>query len=245
LPNYVRKYSQIIATSDGYAARSRNLLHFKDIVTVIPNGVDCERFNPTVASDDIKDKLDIHGKFIILFVAALTKWHRYKGLDVLLDALRLAVREERDLVLIVVGDGELRPEFELMSRSLSVHKNVIFAGNVSYEKLPHFYTACDVLMLPSKDMSEGFGLTILEANAAGKPCIGSKIGGIPSIIKNGFNGLLVPPNDSLALANAILELIRNPEERGKMGRNGREVALLHDWKRTAAMVEEVYLARVS
>ncbi len=244
LPNYVRKYRHIIATSERYAANSRNLLRFQDIVTVIPNGVDCERFNPHVESDDVKERLGLEGKFVILFVAALTKWHRYKGLEILLDALRLVVQTERELLLIVVGDGELRSEFERLSQNLNVRKNVIFAGNVCDEKLPQFYAACDVLVLPSKDMSEGFGLTILEANAAGKPCIGTSVGGIPSVIENKFNGLIVRPNDSSALATAILKLAMNREKCSEMGRNGRRVALLHDWKRITTMIGQLYLKTI-
>jgi glycosyltransferase involved in cell wall biosynthesis len=71
------------------------------------------------------------------------------------------------------------------------------------EELPMYYACSGVLVLPSKDRSEGFGLTILEANATGKPAIGSSVGRMPSVIQDGYNGSLVPPNDPAALAQAI------------------------------------------
>lgn len=241
LPRYIHRYRRIIATSQIYASRSRILSKFAKIVTVIPNGVDCQRFNPEVDSSDVRRQLETDRKFVILFVAALTKWHRYKGLEILLQAMKIASEIEERIMLVIVGDGELKPEFESLAYTLNLKQQVIFAGNVSDELLPSYYGACDVLVLPSKDMSEGFGLTLLEANATGKPCIASNIGGIPSVIENDYNGILVPPNDPTSLAQAIVSLAKDSEKCLKFGRNGRRLALLRDWKEIASRIEKVYL----
>jgi glycosyltransferase involved in cell wall biosynthesis len=89
-------------------------------------------------------------------------------------------------------------------------------------------------------MSEGFGLTLLEANASGKPVIASRVGGIPDVVRDGYNGILVPPNDPNALAAGIRGLMMNPENARLMGRNGRKHAEAHDWKKVGALTEQVY-----
>jgi glycosyltransferase involved in cell wall biosynthesis len=241
LPGYLRAYGRIIATSQTYVENSRILGKLGKQVTIIPNGVDCERFHPNVNATRLRQNLRIKGRFVLLFVGALTKWHRYKGLDILLRSLRMAADQDLDLSLVIVGDGNLGHEYHRMAEDLRLQENVIFAGDVSDDDLPQYYGLAGALVLPSKDMSEGFGLTLLEANASGKPVIASRVGGIPSVVRNGHNGYLVPPNDPKALAEAILRLKRDPRQSEEMGRNGRAVAELHDWKAVAEQTEKVYL----
>jgi len=241
LPRYIRAYRRVIATSAIYAKHSRILLALGELVTVIPNGVDCDRFHPQVRSARLRAELGLEDKFAIIFVGALTKWHRYKGLDVLLAALKIALHKREDLRLIVVGDGTLREQYQSLATQLGISANVLFLGNVPDDTLPEHYSASDAAVLPSKDQSEGFGLTILEANATGKPVVASNVGGVPSILRQGYNGLLVPPNDASKLAEALLSLSKNREAAAAMGRNGRKLAEEHDWKRTAALTTQVYL----
>jgi D-inositol-3-phosphate glycosyltransferase len=127
-----------------------------------------------------------------------------------------------------------------MSHKLALDEIVTFVGDVADDVLPQYYAACDALVLPSRDMSEGFGLTLLEANATGKPVIASNVGGIPYVVKNGYNGILVPPNDAIALSRAILSFVKDLEKTREMGFNGRRVAEDHDWTITAAKTEQVY-----
>ena len=241
LPKYIRAYRRVIATSVTYTKHSRILPTLGELVTVIPNGVDCKRFHPDMKSARLMAQLGLEGQFAIIFVAALTKWHRYKGLDVLLGALKIALRKRKDLRLLVVGDGELREEYRTMATELGISANILFLGDVPDAELPEYYAASDVTVLPSKDQSEGFGLTILEAAATGKPVVASNVGGIPSVVNHGYNGLLVPPNDASRLAEAILYLSENRDAAAAMGRNGRRGAEEHDWKRTAALTEQVYV----
>lgn len=240
LPNYIRAYRKVIATSKSYLKRSRILTTFGNLVTVVPNGVDCKHYRPQLTGRNIKNRFDLDDRFTIIFVGALTKWHRYKGLDVLLAALKRLVKTYPNLVLLIVGDGEMKEFYVSLTQRLGLASNVIFVGDVPDHLLPQYYAASDALVLPSKDMSEGFGLTLLEANASGKPVVASNVGGIPSVVKNGYNGLLVQPNNPKALANAIVKLQRNPREARAMGRNGRRFAELHDWAVTASQTERVY-----
>ena len=240
LPRYITTYRRIISTSSEYASRSHILSRYKNRVRVVPNGVDCSKFTPSTSGAGLREKLNLTDGFTVLFVGALTQWHRYKGLEVLLNAVKLASRETTRLSLLVVGEGELRAQYSSLSRRIGVDACTVFAGNVDDIMLPAYYSACDVLALPSRDNSEGFGLTLLEANAAGKPVVASNVGGIPSVVRHGYNGLLVPPNDPKALSEAILTLSRDRKRSREMGQNGRRVAEAHDWKHTAADTERVY-----
>jgi len=244
LPEYIRRYRKIIATSETYRKKSPILSRLGQRVQVINNGVDCQRFRPGVDPSSLEARYGLTGRFVVLFVGALTKWHGYKGLDVLLEALRIYVRSSRNVFLLVVGDGDLKPHYESIAHTLGLANHIIFAGDASAEELPEFYAASDLLALPSKDMSEGFGLTLLEANASGRPCIASNTGGIPEVIRDGYNGLLVPPNDPQALAQGILSIAKDVNVRRRMGEIGRKVALTHDWKVVAEQTENTYISSI-
>lgn len=237
-PIYLKYYDSIITTSNIYHKKSKMLRKFQNKTKTIFNGVDCKRFNPDVYSEDIKIDLEMEDSKIILFVAALTKWHRYKGLDILIEAFRLI--RDMDIKLLVVGGGGLKSEYEAYTRSVNLTDKVVFVGEVSDDLLPKYYSIADMLVLPSKDRSEGFGLTILEANASGKPVIGSNIGGIPGILTDNDNGILVPPNNPTLLADAICRLSNDDKLRERMGERGRQIAIMHDWSRVAAETEKIY-----
>jgi glycosyltransferase involved in cell wall biosynthesis len=240
LPFYIGAYQRVIATSSTYASKSRILPMTGPKLSIIPNGVDSNRFTPKIDRISIRCRLRLRHRFTLLFVGALTQWHRYKGLDVLLSAMAVTIKEIPTSILLIVGDGELKEIYRLQTEKLGIQANVHFAGNVADDELPRYYAASDALVLPSKDMSEGFGLTLLEANATGKPVIASNVGGIPSVVKDGYNGLLVPPNDPQALSAAILRVASNRQHAHDMGHHGRLFAELNDWKEIAAKTERVY-----
>lgn len=243
LPGYLQLYRRIIVTTDAYA-RSRLLKDVRERISVVPLGVDCVRFNPAVSGSELRKELGILNRFVVLFVAPLTKWHRYKGLDILLRSMKISMKISNHPVLLVVGAGELQPEFKTMATSLGLDGNVIFAGDVPNSQLPLYYAACDVLALPSKSvpgwLGEGFGLSILEAMASGRPVIASKVGGIPSVVSDGKSGLLVKENDPQALADAIHWFSENRERMKEMGLVGRRVAESHDWELIAGRTERIY-----
>ncbi|NIR12894.1 MAG: glycosyltransferase family 4 protein [Desulfobacterales bacterium] len=239
-PAYLGCYHRIIATSKVYLESSQLLQQYRRRVVVVPNGVDCGRFHPQVEGQQIRVKYGLQGCGVVLFVGALTRWHGYKGLDVLIRAHQRVV-EDREAFLLVVGEGSLKEEYQLLCQELELDDRVIFAGDISDQELPQYYAASDMLVLPSKDKSEGFGLTLLEAGASGKPVVGSNVGGIPSTVSHGLNGLLVPPCDTEALAQAICCLLDDERLRLQMGREARRRAEEQDWNRVAETVERLYL----
>ncbi len=239
-PAYLQYYDRIIATTAVYARTSDTLRRFHEKVRVVPNGVDTARFTPHLSGTGIREKHGLQGKVVVLFVGALTQWHAYKGVDDLIAAFKTASAQNPDLRLLVVGRGSLLPSLVQLVSTLSLEEKVIFAGQVSSELLPHYYAACDFAVLPSKDRSEGFGLVLLEAMASGKPVIGSRVGGVTDVINSGETGILVDPNASSSLVDAIVKLSSDPQQRERMGKSARADAERHDWSETVKLVEAVY-----
>lgn len=237
-PAYLRNFKRIISTSESYAKSSNLLQQYQDRVVVIPNGVDTERFNPNRDGSQVRARYHLENSKVILFVGALTRWHRYKGLNILIKAFMEIQRQLTEARLLIVGDGDLKPEYQALSSPIT--QKVIFAGNVNDDELPNYYATSDLLVLPSIDRSEGSGLTILEANATAKPVVASNVGGIPSVVTHGVNGLLVPPRDEKTLAKTIINLMKNEAGLLEMGLNGRRIAEAHGWKHIAKKTEELY-----
>ena len=237
---YLAPYSRIIATTGIYARTSKILRRHARKVTVIPNGVDTARFNPQVDSEGLKEMYHLRGYKTLIFVGALTTWHTYKGLEELLQAFSMVEKSCDRLKLLVVGGGNLLGYYQRLARGLDVDDRVAFTGRVDDETLPGCYAASDFAVLPSRDSSEGFALSLLEAMASGKAVIGSEVGGIPEVIDDWKNGILVRPRDPKALANAIHALYMDDELRQRMGIAGREFAESHDWKVFAKEASSLY-----
>ena len=233
-------YTRIIATTSVYARTSKTLRHHSEKVTVIPNGVDTVRFNPRVRSDEAREKYHLDGYKTLIFVGALSTFHTFKGLVDLLRAFSMVSKRCERLNLIVVGGGNLLGYYQKLARSLSGSDRVVFTGRVYDYALPACYAAADFAVLPSRDSSEGFGLALLEAMASGRAVIGSDVGGIPEVIDEWKNGILVKPRDEEGLANAIHALYTDDELREKMGSAGRSFAEAHDWKDVSKKVEALY-----
>ena len=199
---------------------------------VIPNGVDFEHF----AADVPPFEQFCDGKLNILFVGRLEK---RKGLDYLLGGYGHVKRQFPNIRLIVVGPGpKLRRNYEDKINRMKL-KDVVFAGRVSYADLPRYYHAADIFCAPATG-EESFGVILLEAMAAGKPIIASNISGYASVVDDGIEGLLVPPKDEGALAQAIISLFSDAALRQQMGARGRAKAEEYRWERVARMVLNYY-----
>lgn len=201
-------------------APSRSLLH--DFATVFPkladrgevihNGLDIsELAGPSdwsVAADSARS---------VLCIAA---HNEKKGIDVLLRAFARVLEKQPDLTLTLVGVGPLRTKHEELARDLGLDGNVVFQGWKSRAEVGALLRRCDLFVLPSR--SEPFGIVIIEAMACGKPVVASAVGGIPEIIQQGENGILVEPENPAALADAIIRVLEDEGLRTKIGSNGVE-----------------------
>ena len=228
----------IISPSEYYIDESRVLGKYRDKIVVIPNGINVNEFDVGYSKEECREKLGLSiDSRIILFVGTLSP---HKGPDILIKAMSKIVKEVPDAKLVFVGYGGMRAELEMLSKKLGVKKNVKFAGFVEESMKPLYYRAADVFCLPSVMKHEIFGIVNLEAMACGVTIVASKIGGVPDVVKDGENGLLVLPKDSDALADAIIYLLENEDVRKTMGANGQKKVEDYSWERIAEATEKVY-----
>lgn len=233
--------NKLIFLTESYGESLKLPERVKEKIQIVRSGVDAQRFSPQNDGTLIRKKYDFTDEDkIILFVGRLTIHNRYKGIDYLIKALSNVRHENNNAKLVIVGRGELVSELKELVKQLKLEQNVIFATSVSDEELPYYYAMCDYFVLPSISGPESFGIVLLEAMASEKPVIASDLPGVRDVVKDDENGLLVPPKDSGALADAIICLLENEEVRGRMGKNGRKKVGDYSWERIAEETEKVY-----
>lgn len=208
LRRVLRAADLIIATSPGYVETSPWLAGVADRCRVVPLGVDHHRFNPgpREAREDGE----------LLFVGRL---RYYKGLDVLLRALRGL----RGIQLRIVGDGPMGNAWQSLAQELGLQERVRFEGRIPDVELPGAYRRARAFILPSTSRAEAFGTVLLEAMASGLPCITTELGtGTSWVVRHEQTGLVVPAADPGALRGAIARLIADPASAAAMGSAGRQ-----------------------
>lgn len=202
-------------------------------IEVIYNGIDPTGYIFTKEElEQTKRQFNLDEKPVILFVGRVDDPR--KGLDSLLKAFEKVLREI-DAKLIVVGKGD-QTEAKYLAKSLKILKNVVFTGFIDDITLKKYYVLSDVYVCPSR--LEGFGLTILEAMAAGKPVIATDVGAIPEII--GEAGVLVEPENPEALARAIIDLLRDEQKMKMLQQKALSRAKKFSWEVAAKKVFETY-----
>lgn len=214
---------RIIALSPYYIRLSPYLQQYKGKSSAVPPGVDIEKFNPSLDGSLLREKYNLKEERIILFVAQLDKTHKHKGLNFLIKALNHLHKEGINVKLVIVGEGDYKDKYRSQVRELKLETHVFFSGYVPEDKLPFFYRSSNVTVLPTYLKTEGFGMVLIEANACGRPVIGTRIGGIPFVVRDEYNGLLVPPADSASLAKALGKIFMNDKLADEMGNNGRKL----------------------
>lgn len=206
----------------------------------LPNGVDLERFHPGQDGQAIRSELHLHPDTVLaLFVGGLDRAHYFKGLPVLLQALRDPACAR--ICLLVVGDGDLRASYERQAAQMGVANRVRFAGRVTDALLPSYYTAADFLVLPSTTRSEAFGLVLLEALACDRPVIASDLPGVRAVVRETGGGKIVPAGDGASLAQTMVSLANDPECRQRLGKKGGErVRARFSWSSIVPRLEAIY-----
>jgi phosphatidylinositol alpha-1,6-mannosyltransferase len=225
---YDRARSQALRRARGFfpvSQRTAQLLAAAgarpDGICVVSNGVDPEQYQPRDASALRAELAGSSAGPVVLSVARLVT---RKGLDTALRALPAVLRQWPALTYVILGDGPDYSRLAKLAGELGVTPNVRFIARAT-RPLPDYYNACDLFVMPAREEPgdiEGFGLVFLEAGACGKPAIGARAGGVTDAILDGETGMLVPPDDPEALARAMSELLRDPEQRAALGRAARE-----------------------
>jgi glycosyltransferase involved in cell wall biosynthesis len=202
----------VIATSRAYCDASAALAPWNEKVAVIPLGLGKE----TTASAAALQSMSWPAQG--LRVLAVGRLSYYKGFDVLLRA----IASVPEVQLVLVGSGECDASLRKIAADLGIEKRVWFAGRVNDDDLAAAYATADVLCLPSTERSEAFGLVLLEAMRARLPTIASAIpgSGVSTVVADGETGLLVPPGDAEALAQALRRMAGDPDLRKRLGSAG-------------------------
>ena len=206
--------------------------YFKGDYTVIPNGLDVDRFSTPVQKPSILKDDAIN----MLFVGRVNEPR--KGLRYALGAYSLLKWEYPNLRLIVAGGGiPDRESYRIMGeRSLD---DVVFVGPVSDGELPGYYQNADIFLAPNTGQ-ESFGFIIIEAMASSTPIVASDISGFASVMTNEKEGLMVPPKDEAAMSRAIKQLIENPGLRAQLSIGGRITVDQYRWDRVVDSVLSYY-----
>jgi len=247
-PYLMRRVNRVIALNDSARERfvSKSRINANKIV-VVHNGVDTDFFRPhTDTGESTRKKYGLEGKLAVLFVGRMA---RIKGVEHLVKAANILVNEfgYGNAVFVLVGpftfDATEKPinKEEMLGfiKQHQLERNIVLTGSLPLEEVRALYAASDIFVLPS--LAEGDPLVTLEAMASGKPVIGTRIGGIPHHIRDGWNGFLIDPANEQQLADKIKHLIDNPEERKSMGANSRKYAEEEfDWKKVAERLVQVY-----
>jgi len=144
----------------------------------------------------------------ILFVGNLDKANSFKGFEYLLFAFKEIHSEHEGLTLHVVGGGDNLNYYKELSKKLDIIKKINFYGQVDHKQISEYYSNADILVLPTISNAESLGLVILEAMSFGLPIVATLVGGIPYVVKNNINGILVRPGDSHELGKAISKTLQ-------------------------------------
>jgi glycosyltransferase involved in cell wall biosynthesis len=231
IPRFLFRFAdRILFSSFDYARHSRIIAdlfdRYSDKIVELPFSVNINFFKPQAKDAALLRRYEIaYTEKVLLFVGGLDSAHYFKGVDTLLTAFRILQQQSTQRChLLVVGEGNLKPFYEQRARELGVAAAVTFAGLVRNADLPSFFQTADVVVLPSVDSSEAFGVVLLEAMASGTAVVTSDLAGPRSIVHNGLNGSVFRPGDPEDLAEKIQKIIEDSSKIKEMGAWGRKFA---------------------
>ncbi|MFC1466788.1 MAG: glycosyltransferase [Candidatus Brachytrichaceae bacterium NZ_4S206] len=252
LRRVVAKADAIIPTSETYARTSPWLRDHLDRCRVAPLGIPLARFDLSDA-ERARRRATLRRQLLAaapatsgepLVLLSVGRLRYYKGLD---DLIR-AMPDLPDAVAVIVGVGPMEAEWKALAQRLGVAERVIFAGEVDDAKLPDYYHAADIYVIPANSRAEAFGLAILEAMASRLPVISTEVGTATSWInQHGVTGLVIPPHDPSAIAQAVRTLgdagLRRTMGEAARHRVQAEFTLARMVARIEAIYDEVLAAR--
>ena len=209
-------------------------------ITPIYNAVDTDKFGAAVDRRAVRERWNVKaGEQLVTAVGRLTS---QKGFDNLVRAFPLVVRKRPNAKLLIVGEGYMRKELEDVARDEEVDNRTTFAGFVSDQDLVAALRSSDAVAIPSR--FEPFGITALEAMAAGAPLAVSRVDGLAEIVENGVDGLQFEPDDINGMADSIVRILSDGDLARRLAASGREKAKRYNWSSAAERTLEVYSAAI-
>lgn len=221
----LKRCRRVLALSRSLADATIGLGVPGDKVEVVPNGVDTQRFTPSLSSREP----------LVLAVGSLIE---RKGMRYLIQAMANVLPALPDFKLVIVGEGPQLQSLLTLARSIGLADRISITGYQTHQQVSAWMQRASLFILPS--LEEGLGVVLLEALASGVPCVATQVGGIPDVI-TADTGSLVPAADSEALGRAISTLLNDPNRLERMRHNARQRAIEHyDWSIIAARLIRIY-----
>lgn len=219
---YFLKYDtkKIIATSENIKRNSNILKSYPEKTDVIPLGIDIDNYLGKKNHENIARIKAKFGDRLVLFIG---KFRYYKGLNILIEAMR-----NTNAILMVIGRGPMECEIKEKVNEYGLQKKIVFMSEVPDNFLIDCIHACELLVLPSVFKSEAFGIVLLEAMICGKPVISTNLGTGTSFVNiHNHTGLVVPPNNPYELEKALKYILNNHVEKISLGRNAKKRVIEH------------------
>lgn len=224
----------IVLSKEDEVAASNELGLGREKIALIPLGVAKENFlEKTVAKEFIEKKAGLELNDSKIF-GTIANFFKTKGLDILIEAVSQIKNDiNNDVKFVIIGDGPEKNNLVIEIKKYGLEDVVLLLGHI--EDAAKYLLAFDVFVSPSR--KEGLPYTLLEAQQVKLPIIATAVGGVPSLVKNGYNGIVVPPDDFSSLANAMLYGLKHTEEMRIMAKKTTE---FHDLSRMLNKTEDLY-----
>jgi glycosyltransferase involved in cell wall biosynthesis len=213
-------------------------------ITVVPGAADPVTFHPVDDRNEIRRELKLpEGRTLMFTVRNLVP---RMGLEHLVEALTMLGEEQQNLLLLIGGEGQLRPRLEEMIHSRGLQDSVQLLGFVPEEQLAKYYQASDLVVLPTLQL-EGFGLVTVEALACSTPVVGTPVGAIPEVLSRVDPMLVTEGTDGVSLANTLRFVLKRfrevPHERERVSKKGREVVeRRYNWVAHTADLDRLFMS---
>jgi phosphatidylinositol alpha-1,6-mannosyltransferase len=237
--------------ADAIIANSRHTKELLKLIGIRPErihvihpGVNAAEFRATAdARQAVRERHRLGEAVTLLTVGRL---QRRKGQDMVIKALPLIKKRFPKVKYLIVGTGEEHASLQQLAQDYGVREDVVFVGSVSDEDRAAYYAACDLFLMPNRQIDvdiEGFGIVFLEAGAAGKPVIGGRSGGTAEAIQDGVTGVRVDGENPNAVAAAVIDLLTDTHKAKSMGEAGRQrVEKTFNWEAIVERTRQVAAA---
>lgn len=238
--SYYSKASRIITVTEGIKQEIIKKYRIpEEKIEVIGNGVNTDIFRPLNKRSNLKTKYGLDKNNVVAFAGILVEW---QGLKYLIEAAPAILKEETETIFLIIGDGPLKNDLIQKVKDLNIDKKFIFTGFVSYDEVPLYINASDVCVVPKIPLKSGYSpLKLYEYMACGKAVIASDVRGF-EILNQVKAGVLVEPQNSQKLSEAILQVLKDGALKNEMGKRGRNEVLMHySWGNVAQKTEELFI----
>ncbi|MFN3866700.1 MAG: glycosyltransferase family 4 protein [Demequina sp.] len=215
----------------------------EDHISLLPNGVDVNRFTPSPPNEELRKQLGLEGKIVIGYVGSVLD---YEGIELLVDAVRLLVDAGLPVALLIVGDGKAFDSVKRRVVEAGVGDHVVLPGRVPHAEAEAYYTLIDIAPFPRLPLTVTELVSPLkpfEAMAMGKPVVVSSVAALTEIVSDGVNGRVFVKGDVESLAATLTHLVEDEDERSRLGAAGREwVVANRSWDTLSARIVDTYQA---